>query len=127
MTNVIEKYRTERRVLITYDEIKDIPLHVPIDIDLNHPGSIICTKINDNDFSQSLRVEMKQETYWSTHYHDCIETILVFKGTLYDHTSDKSIDRYNPALIPKYEDHLIESVTDSTFYVEFLNPNFIKK
>tara|TARA_R110000822_G_scaffold73853_19_gene177667 strand:- start:146 stop:532 length:387 start_codon:yes stop_codon:yes gene_type:complete len=123
MTKAINKYRTARRVLITYEELKDIPLHEVIDIDLEKPGTITCTKISNNDFSQSLRVEMKQESYWSTHYHDCIETILVFTGTLYDHTGDKSIDRYNPAIINKYEDHLIEAVTDSVFYVEFLNPN----
>jgi quercetin dioxygenase-like cupin family protein len=122
----IDKYRTNRRVLITYDEIKEIPIQFPIDLDIKNPGAILCTKIHETEFSQSFRVEMKQEAYWSTHYHNCLETILVFKGELYDHTNNKAIDKYNPVIIKKYEDHLIESVTDSIFYVEFINPNFIK-
>lgn len=118
----IKKYRTEAKLLITYEEIAQIPLQEIIDMDPTDPGAILLTKIHHDDFSQSLRVEMKADNYWSTHYHDCIETIIIYKGTLFNHTNGGTIDRNNPALFKKYEPHLVEATSDCIFYVEFINP-----
>jgi len=123
MLSAVKKYRTEAKLLITYDEIVEIPMHTPIEMDETDPGAIVITKIHSCPFSQSLRVEMKPDNYWSTHYHDCIETIIVYNGTLINHKNETTIDRYNPALFKMYEPHLVESKTDAIFYVEFINPD----
>ena len=122
MYNAIKKYQGEAKVLITYEELKDIPLQETQDMDVSDPGAVVFTKINENEISQSFRVEMKADNFWNNHYHDCLETIVVYRGHLYNHSREEIIDRYHPTIIKKYEPHLIEATTDSVFYVEFINP-----
>jgi hypothetical protein len=110
------------KVLITYEELKGIPMSELQDMDISDPGAVTFTKINQNDLSQSFRVEMKADNFWNTHYHDCLETIIVYTGVMYNHSRENIIDRHNPAVIKKYEPHLIEATTDCVFYVEFINP-----
>jgi len=122
MYKAIEKYQGNAKALITYEELKAVPLHETQDMDKSDPGAIIFTKINESPISQSFRVEMKADNFWNNHYHDCIETIVVYQGHLYNHTREQIIDRYHPAVIKKYESHLVEATTDCIFYVEFINP-----
>ena len=123
MSTAIENLKTcNRRGSIGYREQVKIPLHIPIDISHGAVGSIVATKINQNDLSQSFRVEMSKGAIWEQHSHDCLETIIVYKGNLHEHLECAAANKYCPLILKPYKEHLIEAMSKSIFYVEFINP-----
>jgi len=118
--NSIKKYKNEGIQIFPYNELKKLP----VSVDLDFIGGVKTVRLDTkSDDSVTFRIEMKENKYWSPHKHDCIETIVLLHGELYDKLNDIKIERgqlyYNPAL----RVHDIIAKKDNTiFYVEFKDP-----
>mgnify|MGYP001007683446 FL=1 len=69
-----------------------------------------------------VTVTMRAGRFWKLHKHNCVETILVFKGHLKEHLSGDMVGAAEILQFDKFESHLVESLSDSIFYVEFKRP-----
>lgn len=115
------------KLLIQYTDLKSLKLDDCIDITLlnfthYNNSNIIMTKIMSNENSQNFRVEMSKGCKWNTHFHDCIENIVMYEGTLLNMLTNETINRLEKLKIEPYVDHSIEAMEDSIFYVEFVKP-----
>lgn len=119
----VTKLKSKPNVMVTYDELKEIPSDIEIDYSPEQDKSILCTKISDRDDGLSFRVIMTKNTKWEAHHHDCSETLIVWKGVLQGNLNNTIIKRggileMNPNLV-----HEISALEDSIFYVEFKKPH----
>lgn len=116
----INKFKINKNKLITYDDLKSIPLNEVIIMDdtgLN--GHIEYTRISSYTKSLMFTVSMKKGSEWFIHHHDCKETIVVYKGKLIDMLTKKEIVRAETINFNINENHYIKALEDSVFYVEF--------
>lgn len=116
------------KLLIKYDDLRKLELNQELDTTLLSFNTDDCptikmTKILSNESSQNFKVEMPKGCTWKTHFHDCVENIVMYEGILVNNINNEKIDRLKPLIIEPYVDHSIEALEDSIFYVEFRNPN----
>jgi quercetin dioxygenase-like cupin family protein len=117
----IQKLKDERALLVTFDELNTIPFDECEDIYPDRPDAVTCTRVRSKDSNRiSFRVTMKAGEEWHNHYHDCEENLIVFEGSLYNNLSKDEASRMDTMKIKPFERHVIKSVKDSIFYVEFL-------
>lgn len=119
---VIEDFRTDEPNLISYENLKTFKVGELIDMVEHKPGAIYCTRLPsiNEDKSLSFRVEMKKGERWKPHYHDCLETIVMYKGICIDTISGKVAHKGNQMIIKANTVHEIICETDiAIFYVEF--------
>lgn len=109
--------------LIKYESLEKLPYNIILPIIPEEPEKIETLKIdNKEDDTLTFRVNMKKDSEWSSHMHDCKETIVVYKGRLIDNIQKGEIKRGGYLIIPSYKKHSIKALEDSTFYVEFEKP-----
>lgn len=119
----IKRFRDEANVLISYNQLKEIPLNNTVQINLEEEGAIECTRISStSDDNLMFTVTMKKGQRWERHYHDCHETCVVYKGEIKDLISGVSATSAHPLYFKPYEQHYVIAVKDSVFYVEFKKP-----
>ncbi len=115
-----EKWEAGNDTLITFKDLSKIPISEPfyINDDKNIETIRLDTKRKN---SLSFRVTMKGiGKKWELHKHDCQETIVIYKGSLYDEVSDTSIKKSEICVIPSYTSHSIKTLENTcVFYVEF--------
>ena len=115
-----EKWEAGNNTLITFSDLSKIPISEPfyINDDENIETIRLDTKRKN---SISFRVTMKGiGKKWELHKHDCQETIVIYKGSLYDEVSKTSIKKSEICVIPPYKSHSIKTLEDTCiFYVEF--------
>lgn len=109
--------------LIKFEDLLEFPTGITFDIDPKDVGSILCTRIVSYSDGISFRVEMINGKFWQLHHHDCIETILMYKGTLIDLLNNRTVVRGQLMEIPANKSHYIKSNGNCIFYVDFKNPN----
>lgn len=114
-------------LLIKYEDLRKIEYNQQIDMKLLNFNESVCdkikmTKIISNSISQNFKIEMPKGCIWKTHFHDCIENIVMYKGILLNNMNNQQIDRLKPLIIDPYVDHSIEALEDSIFYIEFKQP-----
>lgn len=119
---VLNKFRSEEDTLVTFEQLNTFPINKTVSIYPEKEKAILTTRISTNDENLSFRVEMKKGEYWKIHKHDCLETILLYKGKLQDKISKKVINRIYPLVIEPFTPHIIKALEDSIFYVEFKAP-----
>jgi quercetin dioxygenase-like cupin family protein len=121
---ILEKFISDKDdELIKYESLKELPYNISLSIIPEQPEKIITLKINNKEEdSLTFRVTMQKGSEWSTHKHDCKETIIVYKGCLEDNIKKGEIKRGGYLIVPPYKKHSIKALEDSTFYVEFEKP-----
>jgi quercetin dioxygenase-like cupin family protein len=122
---VIAKFRTKNKDLISFEELKKISLSKSIQVIPERPGAIVTTRIDSdiNKDSLSFRVEMKKGEKWSPHVHDCWEIIVIYKGECIDTISRVKADERTQMFIKPNTLHSIECLSEEAiFYVEFNKP-----
>lgn len=120
--SIIKKFINDND-LITYDELNNLPYNTLISIIEDKPEDIQTLKLdNKDDKSLTFRVSMKKGSKWSKHKHDCKETIVLYKGKLFDNVTSTSLNRGGYLFVPAYKLYSFEALEDSTFYVEFEKP-----
>lgn len=122
MFEALRKYRNKDKDLITFNDLYELPNNQVLQLYPERPGAVETIKLPSSERDLSFRVNMKQGERWESHIHDCLETILVYKGKLIDHVTNTNISRLYPIVIKSYTDHIVEALEDSIFYVEFKNP-----
>jgi quercetin dioxygenase-like cupin family protein len=125
MFEALRNFRNKDKTLITFTQLEDLPLNQVMQLYPNKPGSVETIKITSSEKDLSFRVDMKKGEVWESHMHDCLETILVYKGKLLEHITKKEINRLNPIIIKSYTEHIVEALEDCIFYVEFKNPHIL--
>ena len=119
----VKKFRAENDVMITYKELKTIPINVPIPIEKDNPNAGEYIRIpSPNKDSLMFTVTMMAGHFWQLHHHDCRETCLVFKGHLKDHITKQKAGAAQVLTFEGYQPHYVEAKSDSIFYVEFMKP-----
>lgn len=118
----VKKFQMDENILIPFHQLEQMPEDEIIQIVEERPGAIETIKLKTQNKDLSFRVEMKKGEYWKNHHHDCIETIIVYKGCLLDHTTGKTSDRGRSIIFIPFQDHIVEALEDSIFYVEFKDP-----
>jgi hypothetical protein len=118
----IDSFREEEDNLITFNQLKAIPLNKTIDIIESLKGAIECTRISSVSDSLMFTVTMKAGQLWQNHHHDCVEKILVYQGKLIDLITNNSASKMMTMTFKPYKKHYVLAEEDSTFYVEFENP-----
>lgn len=122
--NAIERFRDKRSLLISYNQLAETPLNEVIQINEDSHGSIECTRITSNsDNTLIFTVSMKKGQLWESHFHDCFETCVIFKGRLTDTNTGKSAGAAEAIHFGRFTEHHVVAEKDSIFYVEFRNPN----
>jgi hypothetical protein len=117
----IEKLKDERTLLVTFDELSMVPFDKCQEIYPDRPDAVTCTRVRSKDLNRiSFRVTMKAGEEWHNHYHDCEENLIVFEGSIYNSISKDEASRMDTMKIKPFEKHIIKSLEDSIFYVEFL-------
>lgn len=120
---VIDKFRSENDVLITYELLSTFKINETIQIVPELPNAILCTRIVcDNPDKLMFTVDMKKNQLWEKHYHDCFETCAVFKGKLKDMSSGQVAGPMEVIKLRPFQSHYIIAEEDSIFYVEFIKP-----
>lgn len=112
------------KLLIQYNDLRKLETDDCVDTDLLNfvkpeESKVKMTKIMSNEFSQNFRVEMSKGSKWNTHFHDCIETIVMYEGSLLNTLTNEKVDRLQKLKIEPYIDHSIEALENSIFYIEF--------
>lgn len=120
--SAIEKFRNKNNVLITFEELSKIPLNETQQLYPDLLGAVEFTRITSNNDNLMFTVSMKKGQLWYKHNHDCIETILLYKGKLRELYKDIIVNRANILKFNKYEPHYVLAEEDSIFYVEFKKP-----
>lgn len=122
--SAIDKLRSEKVLIVTFEELSRTPFDNVEDIYPERPKAITCTRIRnpDNDDTVSFKVCMKAGEEWHNHFHDCKETILIYEGTLYNILSNKQSKSLEVMVIEPYQKHIIKALEDTVFYVEFKDP-----
>ena len=120
----IKRFQDKNDLLITYEQLENIPLNKMIQIVPDLPGAIECTRISSNKKdSLMFTVTMKKNQLWEKHHHDCEETCVIYKGKLTDILTDYSVGSMQMLNYKPYTSHYIIAEEDSIFYVEFKKPN----
>lgn len=119
---IIKEYRKEDNNLISFEFLKSFVVNKTVQIYPERKGAIECVRLDTEDNDLSFRVTMKKGEFWNVHYHDCKETLLVYKGKLRDKKTGLIVTRVTPIEIKPYTPHIIEALEDSIFYVEFKDP-----
>lgn len=121
-TDAVEKFRDDDNPLISFQQLSEIPLNEVQQLYPENPGSVEFLRIENNCEDLSFRVTMQTGTFWKHHYHDSIETIVVYKGRVHDNVSGKSAKRGGLMSFKEYKTHYITAEEESIFYVEFKKP-----
>lgn len=116
------KFRKKEDLLITFDELSEVPLNKVIQYLPDIEGAIEGTRISSNGDSLMFTVTMKKGQLWQKHNHDCIETILLYKGTMRELITDTVITKAETMTLQPYNTHYFLAEEDSIFYVEFKKP-----
>lgn len=123
LPKAVRKFRTKNDVLITFNELKKIPLNTLIQIHPDIPGAIECTRISSvNPDSLMFTVTMKKGEIWEKHHHNCEETCVVYKGKLKDVVTGYEATSAQLLNFSPYQEHYVIAEEDSIFYVEFKKP-----
>lgn len=112
---------------IGYDELIKLKAYEKLDTtNLNFSGAPNCKiqlyKIKSGEWHQNFRLEMPKGAKWESHFHDCEENILIFKGKVLETKSGKKLERMTPYKINKYDKHSLLALEDCEIYIEFKNP-----
>lgn len=119
----VRKFRSEDDVMISYNDLEDIPLNSPINIDEDNPEAGEYIRIpSPNRNSLMFTVTMSAGYHWKLHHHNCVETCLVFKGHLYDYISKQKAGAAQILKFGSHDKHFVVAKSDSVFYVEFIKP-----
>lgn len=122
ISKIVQEFRKKESNLISFEFLKTFKPNEVVQIYPERKGSVECTMLDTEDEDLSFRVTMKKGEMWNVHYHDCKETLLVYKGKLRDKKTGLIVTRVNPIEIKPYTPHIIEALEDSIFYVEFKAP-----
>ena len=121
ISDIVYKFRGGNKDMITFDQLKLLPLLETIQIVPEVEGAIQTTKISEKESSLSFRVEMKKGYKWAPHIHDCWEIIVVYTGECKDLISNKIASKHQQLIIKPNTLHEVECLSDeSIFYVEFI-------
>jgi len=112
-------YKQQINKLITYQDLENLPLNLEIDFSPKKDKSILCTRLSNTSSGMTFRVYMSEGTVWEDHYHDCEESLIVFKGRLRGILTNTIIGRGSMIDIPAEVTHRIYAEEESQFYVEF--------
>ena len=121
-TKVINYYKNKTNTLVSYNQLKQFKIGKIVEMIPSIPGAITTVRIpsKDEETSLAFRVEMRKGFKWNPHFHDCWETIIIYKGEFKDLISGKVASRGNQMLIKPNTVHEIECTTESSiFYIEF--------
>ena len=123
IVEAIKKFRDKKNLLITYEELGQIPLNVVQPMIKENPEAIECTRITSNNPDTLMfTVSMQKNQVWESHHHDCKELCVVYKGRLREVLKNKVA---NPAQSLEFEPnqtHFVVAEEPSIFYVEFKKP-----
>lgn len=108
--------------LITFEELRQLPLYEDLSIYPEEPNSIITKKIHQCQHNITFRVEMEKFTTWEPHHHDCLESILIYKGTLRDNETGAKATRGDLLIVPAFYRHSFTAEAETIFYVDFKRP-----
>ena len=120
--DVIDKFRNKDTVCIFFDELSMFEVGEIIQINKDREGAVECERLHNKGDHLMFRVFMKDKEKWEIHYHNCYETLLVYKGKLLDVFSDQIAEKGRVLTFDPFEEHTVRSVGDSIFYVEFRKP-----
>jgi len=123
---VIADYRNKTINLISFENLSKFKIGEIVQMVDGVPNTITTTRIPSSDDKATLafRVEMKKGYKWKPHFHDCYETIVVYKGECKDLISGKVANKGMQMVIKPNTVHEIECITESSiFYVEFTKTN----
>lgn len=120
---VFKRFRNKESLLITYSQLEEAPLNETIQINPDCHGAIECTRLTSNSPDALIfSVSMRKGQLWESHFHDCYETCIIFKGRLIDFNSNKEAYPAHSLSFKPFEEHYVVAEEDSIFYVEFIRP-----
>lgn len=122
---VIADYRNKTINLISFENLSKFKIGELVQMVEGVKDAITATRITSIcKNSIAFRVEMKKGYKWHPHFHDCHETITVYKGECKDLISGKVANKGMQMVIKPNTVHEIECTTESSiFYVEFTKTN----
>lgn len=123
---IVEDFKNKTNILVSFEQLKLFKIGELIQMVDGVPNAITTTRIQSSDDKNTLafRVEMKKGYKWKPHFHDCYETIVVYKGECKDLISGKIANKGMQMVIKPNTVHEIECTTESSiFYVEFTKTN----
>lgn len=118
----VTKFKKEEDLLITFDELSEVPLNKVIQYLPEIEGAIEGTRITSNSENLIFTVTMKKGQLWQKHNHDCAETILLYKGVMRELITNTVINKAQTITVKPYKTHYFLAEEDSIFYVEFKKP-----
>lgn len=119
--SVLSKFRNKKSECITFKELQDFKIGELVDVNQQNKGGILCERLKNKGENLMFRVEMVKNEKWELHFHDCKETLLVYKGVLIDEIKNKKADKVKTLSFKPYTEHIVRALEDSVFYVEFEN------
>ncbi len=123
MLSALKKFRNKESVCIYFNELDTFEVGEIIQINEDIHGSIECERLHNKGNNLMFRVEMKKGEQWEIHTHDCKETLLVYKGELLDEVTGCKANKAKVLTFKPGKEHLVKSLSDSIFYVEFQKVN----
>src|SRR5690625_3856484 len=92
---------------IRYEDLKRMNMYEALDVKkLSFTGgnlkNIDFAKIKSGENMQNFRLSLPKGTKWESHFHDCIEKILVFRGRAKDTYNNKYLELQEPYEIKSY-------------------------
>ena len=115
----IRKFRGGGSEVVTFDELKKIPLNQPIQIS-EEKGKIEAVRLTSNNENLMFSVSILKGERWKMHAHNCTE--LLYRGRLKNLLNGNAINKAQSMFFESYESHHIKAEKDSIFYVEFKKP-----
>ena len=121
--NTYDKFRANEDLLITYNDLKNIPLNKMEEVEQDRLGAIQCTRINSLHPDRLMfTVSMKKDEVWKPHHHNCLEKCIVKSGLLLDSVSGITAGPFEILEIKAGITHFVIAKEDCIFYVEFTKP-----
>lgn len=118
----VTKFKKKEDLLITFEELSNIPINEVIQYLPEIEGAIEGTRITSNNDNLMFTVTMKKGQLWQKHNHDCLEMILLYKGKLRELITNTVISKAQTVSFDSYQSHYVLAEEDSIFYVEFKKP-----
>jgi len=122
MRCILDKYEEGGDVLITFKELQKLPLDELFSFFPDGAGKAEGLVIETGENDLTFRAVISKDTVFNSHKHDCIESIIVYKGKMVDIKTNTVIERGKVSTFNKMKPHHLKALEDTICYIEFENP-----
>lgn len=119
MKELLKKVKDHKDNLISYEVIASHPIGEKVEI-----SDGVTTERLENNIDQTMffRVCMSKGSLLHSHYHECIEDLVLYQGEILEVLSNLTIsDSKIMRFLPK-QSHSLYAVRDSIFYSQLYKP-----